>query len=412
MNIGFYIWIGACWLVTATWLMRHVHLSRALREGASVSSTMDFGECVDLPNVSVLVAAKDEEDSIAECVRTLCTQDYPHFDVTVVNDRSVDGTAEMLDMLRSKFPNRLRVLSVDNLPDGWFGKSHALSIGVREVRGEYLLLTDADCRQTSSRSILAAVRYAQTHDVEMLSVMPRVQPSGWPEAILLPVCTAILMLWHQPEKVNDPNRPEAYANGAFILIRRDAYERIGGHHRVRDALCEDMELARIAKAEGVRLRAVQNVDLYETRMYGALRPTWRGWCRIFQGSLANPRRIIRAMLVVIVSTLMPSVSFVLSIVVLTIANSSASSMSPVSPVWEHVALASGAAVVALHSVMMRFYMMMGTSPWRSLTYVLGAAVSVGILGHALAKRLGFGSTTWRGTTYDHGRSSSDTAHAS
>ncbi len=386
-------WVALCSLVAMVWVRRHQHLTRARRNNRSLSSTTFDGPPNPAPSVSVIIAAKDEEPNIDTCVRTLLEQDYPNCEITVVNDRSDDRTGPILDRMQSDNPDRLHVLHVDKLPDGWFGKPNAIRTGLSIARGDYLLFSDADCEHISTRTISTAVRYAIENDVEFLSVLPVIEPSCFWETIIQPVCTAVLMMWHNPEKVNDPKRPEAYANGAFMLIRRETYERIGGHERVRTSLCEDMQLARNAKSAGVTLRIIQNTDLYTTRMYDTFARVWGGWSRIFQGSLQRPPKLLLAMTVLTVSSLMPAATVALSVIKLTTGDVAARGA------WTVLLVASGVAVLALQSLMVRFYTLIGAPIWKSLTYTPAALVCVGILADAMRKVLGFGSTTWRGTTY-------------
>lgn len=394
MNVLLMAWAALCCFVTVIWVRRHRDITCAGCGTRRLSSTMYDAPPDPAPRVSVIVAAKDEESVIERCVCSLLGQDYPNFELIVVNDRSRDNTGPLLDALQRDAAGRLRVFAVKELPAGWFGKPHAVRVGVASADGDYLLFSDADCEQTSTRTLSTAVRYAIENGIEFLSVLPVVKTSCFWEAVLQPVCTGVLMMWHNPEKVNNPKRSKAYANGAFMLIRRDAYERIGGHDRVRTALCEDMQLARNAKRAGVHLHIIQNRDLYTTRMYDSFAQVWRGWSRIFQGSLKRPSKLVLAGLVLCVFSAMPVITVAWSVVGLARSDSG--------PRWPWVVLlaSSAAASLALQSVMFRFYRLLGASLWKSLLYAPAAVVCLGILADALRKVLGFGTTTWRGTTYE------------
>ncbi|KKN94369.1 hypothetical protein LCGC14_0187150, partial [marine sediment metagenome] len=109
-----------------------------------------------------------------------------------------------------------------------------------------------------------------------------------------------MMIWFTPDRVNDPDHHEAYANGAFMLIRRDAYDKIGGHTAVRDRVNEDMHIAALVKSEGLKLRVTRNRSLYLVRMYTSLRGIVHGWSRIFYGTFGTFRRLSISLLVLLV----------------------------------------------------------------------------------------------------------------
>ena len=390
------VWLALGVVVTLVWLSRHRDVSRACRDGRVLSAGQAPESWEAGPAVSVIVAAKDEERSIERCVRTLLDQDYPNLELIVVNDRSADRTGAILDDLQRASGGRLRVMTIETLPDGWYGKTHAVHQAAAVARGSLLLFTDADCWQLSDRSVSAAVRYALDNDIELLSLLPHVEMSCAWESLIQPVCTAVLMVWHSPERVNDASSRTAYANGAFMLLRREALDRIGGHQSVRGILCEDMAIARRAKAAGVRLHVIRTRDLYATRMYGTLGETWRGWSRIFRGALVSATRIVGAMALLLVFSIGPWASLMGAGVVAWASDADAFG------VWRWPLLIWGAAAAAQQSVTLRLYPLLGGPRWRAISYFLGALISLGILTDALFRVLGIGSTTWQGTSYQAG----------
>ncbi len=405
METLLHAWTALCCLITLVWARRHLDVSRARHDTSALHPEMYDAPPDPAPSVSVIIAAKDEESVIERCVRTMLDQDYPNYTLTLVNDRSQDRTGPILDNLQREAPDKLNIHHVTELPHGWFGKCNAVRIGTNASSGSYLLFSDADCEQTSNRTISTAVRFAVENDIEFLSVMPTMKAGCLWDALLQPVCTAVLVIWHPLERVNDPNRPETYANGAFMLIRRDAYERIGGHVSVRDALCEDMQLARNAKAAGVKLHAIQNRDLYSTRMYTNLSAAWRGWSRIFQGSLQRARKLMLAALVLSVFSLLPTISTAVAAVAI------ATPATEHSPAWKWLSLTAIAALLVQHSVLLRFYKLLGARTWQAFLYVPAAVVCLAIVINAAFKSMGWGETTWRGTTYDSRSFAEDLASA-
>lgn len=240
--------------------------------------------------VTIVVASKDEEAGVEASLRSLLAQSAPRCDVVVVDDRSADRTPDILRRLAAEFPARLSVLTVTRLPDGWGGQNHALCTGVRAAKGDWLLFTDADCRFLSPDTVSTALREAAALD--LLSVLPRLDlPTAW-ERLHTPPCALALLAGLRPDLSNVPSSPAAYANGAFILVRRAAYDRLGGHERVRGEVHDDVALARLAKAAGLRVRVVSNRGMLSTRMFGTVGEAWSGWTRHFTGTLKRPLRMI------------------------------------------------------------------------------------------------------------------------
>src|SRR5262249_52385417 len=154
-------------------------------------------------------------DNIERCVRSILSQSYPGLTIIAVNDRSSDKTGEILDRLTEANP-RLRVVHVKRLRDGWFGKNNAMREGVERAASPWLCFTDADCTFRSPHTLATAMRYAQAHQSDFLSVLPVLDTQSLAEQIMQPACAGILLIWFNPLKVNNPRRPNAYANGAMM----------------------------------------------------------------------------------------------------------------------------------------------------------------------------------------------------
>ncbi|MCA9772597.1 MAG: glycosyltransferase, partial [Myxococcales bacterium] len=203
------------------------------------------------PRVTVLVPAKDEEGSIAQCLETLAAQDYPNFEVLLIDDRSEDRTGEIGAAFAAR-DARFRVLRSKDLPEGWAGKCHALWQGVEATESEFILMMDADafahprcltqtvCDALDKRADLYTIEFEQTC------------LTFW-EKVVQPFMTMLILLGFPREKVNDPASSAAIAPGPFLLFRRDAYLAIGGHAAIKDELVEDMRLAQRIKETGHRL---------------------------------------------------------------------------------------------------------------------------------------------------------------
>jgi len=223
------------------------------------------------PDVSVIVPARNEEDCLADCLRSLVEQHGPSHEIIVVDDHSTDNTRRVAE----QFP--VRVITADPLPPGWSGKCNAVWTGAKVARGKWLLFTDADTRHATD-SIAAGLVEATRVGTALLSYSPKQEVHGFAERALMPVIFAELAATYRPKEVSDPNAPVAAANGQYLLIRRDAYEAVGGHAAVADAILEDVELAKVLKHAGYRLQFRQS-DVVSTRMYRTFPQMWEGWTK-------------------------------------------------------------------------------------------------------------------------------------
>ena len=279
------------------WLLRNVLALPVWRRMFHFTPDWDPPEC-PTPRVSVVVAAKDEEANIETCVRTLLDQDYPDLELIVVDDGSTDRTGEIVRALAAA-DDRLSLVEIETLPDGWCGKNHAMQRGIETATGQWIFMTDADCRQISRRTLSLSMAFAQANGADLLSLLPALELESFWEYLLQPVCVGVLMVWFPPSKVNNPDVPHAYANGMFMLMRRGAYEAIGTHEAFKGSLIEDMDMARRIKAMGMKLYMAPSEGLFGVRMYTTLQQILRGWNRIFLGAFPSVWRRLLAMLVVI-----------------------------------------------------------------------------------------------------------------
>jgi cellulose synthase/poly-beta-1,6-N-acetylglucosamine synthase-like glycosyltransferase len=231
--------------------------------------------------VSVIVPARNEEANLATCLQSLTGQQGVGYETIVVDDHSRDRTRE----IAASFP--VQVIEADPLPAGWSGKCNACWTGARIAKGKWLLFTDADTRH-SPASIASGLREAEEHGAALLSYSPRQEVYSLAERALMPVIFAELATTYRPREVSDPASPVAAANGQYLLIRRDAYDAVGGHASVAQAILEDVELAREVKSAGYRLQ-FRVSDVVSTRMYRTFGQMWEGWTKNLALLFPNPR---------------------------------------------------------------------------------------------------------------------------
>ena len=266
------------------------------------------------PHVTILVPAKDEAAGIRKCAQRILAQDYPDFRVVAVDDRSTDGTGAVLDELAREHPQRVRAIHIpkDGLPDGWLGKCHALHFASRDVEGEWLLFVDSDVTlQPNALGRALALALARKYDA--LSILTRLECDGFWDRLILPLAAGAWSVMHAVSLTNDDRRTRsAAANGQFFLIRRSAYQSVGGHESVRAQITEDVELMRLLKGRGFRTRFLLGSHLASTRMHSSLRQMFHGWARIYSGtSRRSPWRILGAMTFLLICgfTLYPALAW-------------------------------------------------------------------------------------------------------
>ncbi len=375
-------------LIGLVWTSRHLLIWAERRKGFLL--TEDYpGPPDDPPLISVFIAAKDEAEVIEPCVRTMLDQDYPNLELTVCNDRSEDDTAAIVGRI-AETDSRVRLINIEHLPDGWCGKNNAMQTAIAATDSEWLCMIDADCRQTSRRTLSTAMQYAMDVEADLLSVLPIFEMRGFWENVIQPVCGGVMMIWFNPDKVNSPTKPNAYANGAFMLIKRSAYQAAGTHEAVKDQVNEDMHMAARVKQAGLSLRVVRNRGLYTVRMYTSLRQIVRGWARIFYGTFGTLKRMSISLLVLLMMGLFPYAAAVLGFAL-------AAASTTVANLWLICGIVALGVVLMQISVIYRFYNLIGARKDLAWTYPLACASAVLAVIISLTKLRKGAKLTWRGT---------------
>jgi len=223
------------------------------------------------PEVSVIVPARNEEASLADCLRTLGEQAGAGYEIIVVDDGSTDGTRAIAEGFS------VRVIATDPLPEGWTGKCNAVWSGAKVAQGQWLLFTDADTKHAPN-SIASGLQEAKESAADLLSYSPKQEVGGLAERALLPVIFGELATTYPPKEVSDPNSLVVAANGQYLLIRRGVYDAIGGHAAIATTILEDVELAKLVKQAGYKL-CFRYSDVVTTRMYRSFGEMWEGWTK-------------------------------------------------------------------------------------------------------------------------------------
>lgn len=207
-------------------------------------------ELGDAPLVSVIIAARDEGEFIEAALAAHLAADYPNLEIIAVDDRSQDGTGAVMDRLAAAEP-RLHVTHIAELPEGWLGKNHAMQVGADAARGEMLLFCDGDVILAPD-AIRLAVRYTVRNNLDHLCLLPVLAPGGYWENALMSHFGLMFITGTFFWLARTPLRFAYVGVGAFNLVRKQAYETVGGHQPIRFDVLDDVKLGKLLKRSGYR----------------------------------------------------------------------------------------------------------------------------------------------------------------
>lgn len=391
------IWLAALallpWVVVAGMVLFGIHGPPVLSPAGNAGRPPAH----HLPSVRIVVPARNEARGIEACLRSLVVQDYPDFAITVVDDRSTDGTRRLALSVRPGNARQVEVLAGAPLPAGWFGKPWACTQGSRDAREELFLFTDADTRHEPSL-LRSAVCALAEDEASVISLLGRQELGSFGERLVQPQMFTLLALRYRnlARPLEREQRRHAIANGQYILVRRAAYEDIGGHRAVRGEVVEDLRLAQLLTGSGHRLSLRTEQDRLSTRMYQSLGEVLEGWtknlaigARQSAGWWGRLALTVIIGYVVLVWLLPPGVFLGLSAAALL-----GAAVPGVLLAWSAAATLVGLGVWA--GVYTRFEV----SPAYALLYPLGAAI-VGLIALRSGWR-GERRVEWKGRRYSRG----------
>jgi chlorobactene glucosyltransferase len=229
-------------------------------------------------SVSILIPARDEESNIAACLDGALAQGPVVREILVYDDHSTDATPRIVGKYAWQ---RVRLLTPKNLPAGWCGKTFACAQLAAEARGRWLLFLDADAR-LHANAVARAVAEAEARDVTFLSCWPALELESFWERVLMPLLNFVVFtLYPAPLALRRDDKSLGLAHGSFILARRDAYARTGGHALVRDEIFEDTRLAQAWRGRGERSLCLDGRGVLTVRMYRSFAEIWRGFQKNF-----------------------------------------------------------------------------------------------------------------------------------
>lgn len=281
--MGFTVWAGTTSLILYLMAWRQLNFTRSFEDLKDQPSSKP-GEW---PQVSLIVPACNEADTVGAAVLSLLKIDYPNLEVLVINDRSTDATGRILRDIQRREP-RLKIEDLSELPEGWLGKVHALERGAALAHGEWILFSDADVH-FAPQALRKAVLFAEENRLGFLHVVPEIRARGLVLQSFLGQFLQMASLAVDPRKTRDPQRPEALGGGAFNLARRDIYARSGGFEWLRLEVIDDAGLAYVMKCAGARCDVLGGLSELSVEWYPSVRAYIRGMEKngfaIFQYSL-------------------------------------------------------------------------------------------------------------------------------
>lgn len=246
---------------------------------------VDAADAEDATRISVVIAARDEQDDIEATLRSLLACGGDELELVLVDDRSSDETGARARRIATE-DGRLRVIRVDELPPGWLGKVHALRAGVGAATGEFLLFTDADVRFAPD-ALRRAVGYARRRELDHLAVVPHLAPT---RPLLDATLAASLRnfaltvpLW----RVSDPRSRTHMGVGGFNLVHRRVVEEDDPFEWLRMEPIDDIGLARRIKERGGRSDALAGRSAVGLTWYGSVGGMARGLEKNLFGAVAG-----------------------------------------------------------------------------------------------------------------------------
>jgi cellulose synthase/poly-beta-1,6-N-acetylglucosamine synthase-like glycosyltransferase len=266
---GKFLFTIFAWLITAAWLWRVLPALWMLPHVPDLVNPKYAAadKFIGSPTVTVIVPAKDEAVAIERCLRSLLQSDLSNLQIIAVDDRSTDATGDLMDKIAAEpeSHNRLSVLHVKELPEGWLGKPHAMALAATGVASDWLLFTDADVIFAPD-TLRRAVAFATQSGADHFVLYPTLILHGWAERMLIAFFQSVSALAGRPWKIPDPKAQRDYIGvGAFNLIRRPVYEALDGYTTLRMEVLEDMRLGYRVKQAGYAQRVAFGKDLIRIR---------------------------------------------------------------------------------------------------------------------------------------------------
>lgn len=263
--------------------------------------------------VSVLIPARDESENIEDCLFSLVHQTYGNYEILVMDDNSSDNTLEIALSLASAYPHKIRVFKGDPLPSNWYGKCYALHQLYGRASGEIFLLTDADTIH-EEESISYAVSCLDYYGMDFFSGYPRQIIRSFSEALTVPSMFVVklfvpLFMIHMIRGVWC-----SFAVGQYICLTKHAFNSINGMNMIKKEICEDLEMARLIRRNGMKAGFLPIGSQVSCRMYRSYASAFQGISKAIYPATKKSLLVVFVHLMAVFTTIAPFLIFILALI--------------------------------------------------------------------------------------------------
>lgn len=264
--------------IFVTWFYFLVYMLKSFRESPKLQQFIDSSTRA-YTKISVIVPARNEEKYIARCIDCLINQNYPNFEIILIDDSSEDGTWRIMQEYAAKYKGLIKALKCEFKPNGWVGKNWACYQGYLHCEGDLLLFTDADT-QYNFQVLKLTEYYLWLQQADAITVIPRFLCIDLWTKITLPMLSVFLHTRLSALRVNNPRTKTGYFFGSFYLITRSSYEAVGTHKIVKHELVEDGALGAELKRKKFLIRMVRGEPYVAALWARDLHTLWHGLRRL------------------------------------------------------------------------------------------------------------------------------------
>jgi len=348
------------------------------RKAIQVLASLTIEEPQPLPKVSVVIPARNEERNVEHALQSVLGLDYPGLEIVVANDRSTDGTGDILKKL-VKGDHRLTLLNIESLPEGWLGKTHALHMGAQQAQGEFILFTDADI-VFHPFALRKAMSHVQANQLDHLTIVPADTMPGFFLRVLSATFGIFMFIIFQPWKAKNPRSRKYMGIGAFNLIRTSVYKTIGGHEAIALRPDDDLKFGKLVKRNGYRQDVLNGKGMVAVEWYRTVPELIHGLMKnMFAGMEYRVSFVVLATLASLLIHLWPWIGM-----------------------WYATGWAQTLFALTVFMMVGSFGFALapfGVKPWHGLFLPLTISLLVYIQWRATILTLWQGGITWRGTFY-------------
>ena len=370
-------WLGLLGLTAFVWFVQSIDLAFGALSIPSLKSAAPLTD-ENCPTVSILFAARDEAEKLPAALETFLAQNYPRYEMIAVNDRSEDATESILENAARK-DSRLKVINITALPSDWLGKPHALQKAFENSTGDWLIFTDADVHFDPD-VLRRSITLAEERHWDHMPLLCHTKMYSAGEKIAMTFFGMAFLLGIRPWRASNPKTASYVGIGAFQLIRRSAYEKIGEHRRLAMEVVDDVKLGKLVKEAGCRSGIAKSGTAVSVYWHSGVGNIIRGTTKNFFATTGFRLPIVCTQIFgLLMLSVMPWVAL------------------PFAHGWTRVF--AGIAVVLAICAEGGVAIENGISPLYALTHPIGALIFGWMLTRSTIVTLWQGGITWRGTFY-------------